>query len=244
MRLHSLPTYLKQFPLFTGLRFYLSDLVRAILDPYSRVSYAQWGEDIALRFLLGRRPGFYVEVGANHPQYFSNVFDLYRRGWHGISIEANESFVRSHRRIRPRDRFECAVVSNVEQETVFTEFEESLVSSLDPSFIDLMKDSFGRKIRRQRQVTTRTLTSILDAAQCPAVFELLSIDVEGHDFEVLSSLDLTRYRPRIVVIEMHDFSVGEAASHPLCAHMRKHGYGLVGHLATNTYFRDESAPPA
>ena len=70
MRLHSLPSYLYQFRLLAGLRFYLADLCRAILDPHSRIAYAQWGEDLALQHLLGTQPGFYVEVGANHPRFF------------------------------------------------------------------------------------------------------------------------------------------------------------------------------
>ena len=193
---------------------------------------------------IGSGPGFYVEVGANHPQYFSNVFALYRRGWRGISIDANESLVRLHRRCRPRDQMVCAAVSNVERRAVFTECDDSLLSSLDPSFVDHLNQRFDGKRLRQRQVTTRTLTSILDNARCPTRFELLSIDVEGHDFEVLSSLDLSRYRPRIVVIEMHEFSFEEAASHPVCGHMRSHGYTLAGHLATNTYFRDATSRAA
>jgi FkbM family methyltransferase len=238
MRLHSLPTYLHQFRPLTGLRFYLADLLRAILDPHSRITYSQWGEDLALQCLLGTKPGFYVEVGANHPQFFSNVFELYRRGWHGISIEANESFIRAHRRSRPRDRIVCAVVSDREKEMVFTEFKESLVSSVDPAFVDLMHKTYDRTIKRQHRVQTRTLTNILDEAQCPLHFDLLSIDVEGHDFEVLRSLDFSRYRPRVVVIEMHDFAIPAAASNPLCEFMDDQGYDIAGHLATNSYFRD------
>ena len=241
VRLHSLPTYLRQFPLLTGLRFYVADLLRAILDPYSRTAYAQWGEDTALASLLEPRPGLYVEVGANHPQYFSNSFALYRKGWTGISIEANESLVRLHRRCRPRDCTVCAVVSDAERQAVFTQCDDTLFSSLDPSFSDQLTARFDRRRLRRREVTTRTLTSILDEAHCPPRFELLSIDVEGHDFEVLSSLDLARYRPRIVVIEMHGFAVADADSNRICSHMRTHGYTLVGYLATNGYFRDDAA---
>jgi len=241
MRLHSLPTYLYRFRPLTGLRFYLADLFRAILDPHSRIAYAQWGEDLALQHLLGTKPGFYVEVGANHPQFFSNVFELYRRGWHGISVEANESFIQAHRRCRPRDKIVCAVVSDQEKEIVFTEFKNSLVSSVDSAFVEQMQKSFDCAINRQHRVQSRTLTSILDEAQCPLQFELLSIDVEGHDFEVLRSLDFSRYRPRVVVIEMHGFAISDAAANPLCEFMDNQGYEIAGHLATNSYFRDRSA---
>ncbi len=121
---------------------------------------------------------------------------------------------------------------------VFTEFKESLVSSVDPAFVDLMHKTYDRTIKRQHRVQTRTLTNILDEAQCPLHFDLLSIDVEGHDFEVLRSLDFSRYRPRVVVIEMHDFAIPAASSNPLCEFMDDQGYDIAGHLATNSYFRD------
>lgn len=241
MRLHSLPSYLYQFRPLAGLRFYLADLCRAILDPHSRIAYAQWGEDLALQHLLGTQPGFYVEVGANHPQFFSNVFELYRRGWHGISVEANESFIRAHRRCRPRDQIVCAVVSDQEKEVVFTEFKNSLVSSVDSAFVENMQKTFDCAIKRQHHVQSRTLTSILDEASCPLRFDLLSIDVEGHDFEVLQSLDFSRYRPRVVVIEMHNFAISNAAANPICEFMDSRGYDIAGHLATNSYFRDRTS---
>jgi len=230
--------YVRQFSVLNGLRLYLSDLLRAILDPYAKVTYAQGGEDAVLRALLGNKPGFYVEVGANHPQYFSNVFELYRRGWHGVSIEANERLIAKHRRIRPRDQAVCALVSNEERDVTFTEFDEPLVSSVDPDFVNTMTGTYGKKIVAQRTMRTKTLTRILGDCGAPKQFDLLSIDVEGHDFEVLVSLDLDRYRPRLIVIEMHGFAIERQDDDPICRHLRRHGYTLAGHVATNSYFQD------
>lgn len=244
MRLHALPRYLRQFRFLNGIRFYIADLVRAMLDPHARGSYAQWGEDAALRFLHDEKAGFYVEVGANHPQYFSNTFDFYRRGWHGITIEANEAFRKPHQRLRPRDRFVCAVVSNEDREVIFTEFEESLISSIHPEFVEQMRAMPGRRVKREHRVRTRTLTAILDESGCPAIFDFLSIDVEGHGYEVLASLDLGRYRPRVVVIEMHGFTCASAADDRVVRLMREAGYSLVGHLATNSYFTASRPAPS
>jgi len=238
MRLHTLPTYLSQFGLCTGMRFYLADLLRAALDPYAQVTYAQGGEDSILRSLLGPRPGFYVEVGANHPQHASNVFHLYRRGWRGISIEPNKRLAAAHRRLRRRDTMVAAVVSDAETEVIFTEFDEPLVSSVDPTFVSMMQAKFGKQVTGTRRMTARSLTSILDERGAPPSFELLSIDVEGHDFQVLSSLDLERYRPGVIVIEMHGFDLLKAGDDATVRHLRGHGFDLVGHVATNSYFRD------
>ena len=47
----------------------------------------------------------------------------------------------------------------------------------------------------------RTLDDILLEVKAPVPIDLLSIDVEGHEIEVLSGLTLTRWRPRLVLIE-------------------------------------------
>lgn len=54
---------------------------------------------------------------------------------------------------------------------------------------------------------TRTLTSILDEHLASGrQIDLLSVDVEGHDMNVLQGLDFERYRPRVILVELHDFS--------------------------------------
>jgi methyltransferase FkbM-like protein len=47
----------------------------------------------------------------------------------------------------------------------------------------------------------RTLDDILEEAKAPAPIDLLSIDVENHEIEVLSGLTLTRWQPRLILIE-------------------------------------------
>jgi len=50
-------------------------------------------------------------------------------------------------------------------------------------------------------VPARTLDDILEEAKAPVPIDLLSIDVENHEIEVLSGLTLTRWQPRLILIE-------------------------------------------
>ena len=66
-------------------------------------------------------------------------------------------------------------------------------------------------------VPTRTLDSILEEAEAPAPIDLLSIDVEGHETEVLRGFDFGRWQPLLILIEDHvnrpaDASLSEAAA--------------------------------
>ena len=52
------------------------------------ISYAPDFEDFILFFLFHDvHKGFYIDVGANDPNYFSVTKAFYQRGWNGINIE-------------------------------------------------------------------------------------------------------------------------------------------------------------
>jgi FkbM family methyltransferase len=230
-------TCYKQFGFVTAIRFILCEVARKILDPYGINSYSQTGEDRIIAAVVHEQPhGFFVDVGCNHPQRFSNTFELYKRGWRGLNIDANLGLVRKFNRLRPRDISVCAVVSDKEGEVYFTDFAEPLVSSLDEGHVADWKASVP--IKQRRLVRTVTLTALLAANHVARSFDLLSIDVEGHDFEVLRSLDLTVYRPRLIVIEMHHADLSEVFSGKIYRHLARNGYKMVGYAVMNGYFVD------
>jgi hypothetical protein len=55
---------------------------------------------------------------------------------------------------------------------------------------------------RTIEVPARPLQSVLEEASAPADFDLLSLDVEGFEPAVLDGLDLLRFRPRYILIEV------------------------------------------
>ena len=87
----------------------IKDFLRRIIyayrwDPWQRSSWSQEGEDLILARIFGDKPdGFYVDVGAHHPQRFSNTYYFYRRGWRGINIDAMPGSMLAFNRLRPLD---------------------------------------------------------------------------------------------------------------------------------------------
>ena len=52
------------------------------------ISYAQNLEDVLLWRALGHiKNGFYIDVGANHPEWDSVTKHFYDLGWRGVNIE-------------------------------------------------------------------------------------------------------------------------------------------------------------
>lgn len=225
--------YLRSMPWTTALRMLALQGVRKTVMPEAKPSFANWGEDRVITHFLPAK-GWYVDVGCNHPIANSNTWLLYGLGWRGICIDGNEELIALHRRVRPADRQVCAIVSDVEQDLDFTIFEGTLVSSVDP--VHVAKWRHGTAILRTERRRAQTLTRLLDAHGAPEAFDLLSVDVEGHDLQVLRSLDLHRYRPRLIVVEIHWLDLREASSHPVVRHLAEYGYRLVGYLVWNAWF--------
>lgn len=220
------------------LKYVLVALVRLPLGRSVRLSYGYTGEDRLLESLL--KPlitysGFYVEVGSNEPRFISNTFLLYRRGWRGICIDPNEELIKKHRRIRPRDQAVCAFVSHEPQALEFIEFSNNVLSTADPLYVPQYVEE-GQTIRAIRQVQPRTLTEILVTQNAPAEFDLLTIDAEEFDFSILKSLDFSKFRPRLIMVEAEDFNPNQPDTHVIFQFLLERDYLFKGSLLKNLYF--------
>ena len=234
--------FFHQFSFFNAVRFLLSEFIRKVLDRYSIASYSQTGEDRVIQAILGNGPGFYVDVGCNHPQKCSNTFELYKRGWKGVNIDANAKLVNQQKTLRLSDITVCAAISDKEEEVLFTEFVDPFVSSISPDHVKKWKRH--RSIKEEKLIRTVTLTAVLNQFIIPSRLDLLCIDVEGHDYEVLTSLDMMLYRPRLIVIEMHDFELNNPNENRTYVLLISKRYKMVGFVIMNGYFVDSLMPSA
>ena len=68
------------------------------------ISYAQNREDVLLnRLFRGKNSGFYIDVGASHPELFSVTKYFYDKGWNGINIDPISKNIALFNEQRPRD---------------------------------------------------------------------------------------------------------------------------------------------
>ena len=75
-------------------------------------------------------------------------------------------------------------------------------------------------------VFVMTLDDILVDAGAPISLDLLSIDVEGHELDVLRGFDIDKWRPRLLLLEDH---VSDLTKH---RYMMRRGYALSAALAS------------
>lgn len=216
-----------------------------LFSPGSIPAWGDLGEDLLLWYLIRevlgiQGEGFYVDVGCNHPVRFNNTYRLYQAGWHGIAIDADADLTRHYARVRKRDTVLTSLVSDQPGELEFHVFAGTLVSSADPEQIEAWRKE-GRTAIETRRLATRSLDSLLEEAGAPADFELLKIDVEGHDEAVLRSIDLAKYRPLMIVIEMHGVAIEAVTGSGIYQHLERFGYSMVSLAGYNGVFLKKGA---
>jgi FkbM family methyltransferase len=178
----------------------------------AKKSYAQNGEDLLIDMLLGhKRPISYVDVGCLFPDLHSNTYLHYLAGGRGVCIDPNPDVAERFRAVRPHDKFVNAGVSDVAQKLkyymhrnpVFNTFSKARAKQVQRRALE--QGSAGRELIAKKKIRVRPLLGILRSVGMDQGFldnlDLLSVDVEGHELEVMNGIDFTRLRPKLIVAE-------------------------------------------
>jgi FkbM family methyltransferase len=165
------------------------------------ITYAQNFEDVMIAQLFeADYRGFYIDVGAGHPEYLSVTCHFYSLGWSGINIEPSSQFYPLLRAARPNDiNLQCAVAEQPGRAT-FYEF---------PQFAD--NSTLNRKVADHIALTGQSLIThevevvrladLCDMHVNERTIDFMKIDVEGGELGVLQGADWVKYRPRLLIIE-------------------------------------------
>ena len=202
--------------------------------------FSQEGEDGILRRLFEKQDsGFYIDVGAHHPQRFSNTYFFYLRGWRGINIEPNPDSLKKFNHLRPRDiNLEIGVASK-KGALKYHRFEESALNTFDETAaISTNSIQIGDPI----SIPVEPLHAILDRyLPSNQTIDFMSIDAEGMDEDVAQSNDWERFRPRFLLIERRrTATVEQALNTSLHRIISAHSYSLIAKCMNTLIYQDST----
>jgi FkbM family methyltransferase len=183
---------------------------------------------------------FFVKVGANDGLTGDPCSDLLISGdWKGLLVEpVPYCLARLEANFADRERFALAplAIGARDGEATFYYVDERARAALPelPPYFDQL-GSFDRDhiVKHlggalepfiiERRVEVRRLSGLLEERAIRAV-DLLHVDVEGFDLEVLKSLDFSKHRPTLVLIEhIHLSPAGRAEMMEL---LSRNGYAV------------------
>jgi FkbM family methyltransferase len=207
--------------LFFKFRYPLTKWIYIFKGIDSSESFSQFGQDKFILKLMGKERGRYVEVGANHPIRLNNSFLLERCNWTGISIDPLSKYNQEWLKLR-KQTFVNVAIGDIDTTLQFVEFSGS------ESWYDMMS-GFKQYIRPEDLITFSSIEYEVQVKKLDKVipfdtFDVLLIDVEGAEMQVLKGLDLSKHRPKYVLLENATFIGGDSN---LRKYMRTKGYKLI-----------------
>jgi len=157
-------------------------------------SYSQFGEDLVVNDFFKNFVGRYVDIGCYHPIKYNNTALLHKKGWKGVNIDLNQKSIDLFNACRKNDLNITACLSDkIEEVTIYLDSEFSALNSI---YVDNSKN-FKFKNLKKISVKTKIFPELIKDN-----FDFLNIDCEGNDFKILKTIDLKRYTPKIINIEI------------------------------------------
>ena len=212
---------------------------------FAKATLSQSCEDIIIEKMLKdakKNKGIFVDVGCNHPIEYNNTYLLYLRGKRGINIDGNEALIKLYSKYRDSDINLNYLISDKEEEVVFNLSHKNKISTISLDSIDAANEKhFPATLRTTMKA--RTLNSVLEENKIKGAGEidLLCIDVENHDYEVLSSIDLNKYQPYLIVVEILGFDIYNPTANKTYNLLHENGYILKNFVFSNGFFIREQA---
>ena len=163
------------------------------------VSYAQNFEDVLLRRAFRDvRQGFYIDVGAAHPDVDSVTRAFYDRGWRGINIEPVAELHARLRAARPRDVNLRVIAGAASGEATIHVIAGTGLSTVDA---DLAAAHRAAELDVRGETVAVATVSQIWREHAPDDVHFLKVDVEGAEAAVLEGAELASLRPHIVLVE-------------------------------------------
>lgn len=193
--------------------------------------------DEVLRSYFSKNTGIFFDVGAFEPIRISNSYHFEKNGWDCYCFEANTDLIPELQ--SKRKHVYNYAIANEDKESVTFHVVQTSNWTAGFSAINISEDYkkiFPCEFQSVKLLTVpqRSLNSIIEQ-EIPEVKEIdiLSIDIEGGEYNCLQGLDLVKYKPKVIVIEnvMNDTSIR--------SYLELHKYTLDRQIGYNQYYTHE-----
>jgi FkbM family methyltransferase len=185
---------------------YLKYYAKVLLNNWTvnKESYAQHGEDKLVEQLLSNGVYSFIDIGANDGVLFSNTYKFAKDGAQGLCVEPSPSAFRKlklNHFLNKRIRCINAAISNTNGKVLLQE--------------DGYESTLSKVVNQRTQTSIKipcyTMFEILSKSPKFRNVDLVSIDVEGHECEVLEGMPLNDFYTKILIIESDKSQINELA---------------------------------
>jgi FkbM family methyltransferase len=200
---------------------------------FPKKTYSMYGEDLFINnYFKNKKNGIYLDVGAYHPLDGNNTYLLYKKkNWHGINIDVNPLSVELFQKARKFDLNINTAVSN--KKGFVTLYFRKKINMLNTLSKKIARIHF-RNGFKEKNIKSNTLNNILDQTRYRnKKIDFFNLDVEGHELDILESLNFKKYQPTLICVEIHNHeemynnNTDYMKRNPVNNLLLKNGYSIV-----------------
>ena len=187
----------------------------------NKKSFSQFGDDLFIaEFFANQKEGKYVDLGAFHPMRLSNTYLLFKKGWSGTNIDLNPITIDLFNLARKNDDNICCLMAGKENLLKDVYFEDwSAANSI----------TSNKNLSERKQMKTKTFESLIYKN-----FDFLNIDLEGHDYEILQTIDFKKFNPKLICIEILENS---SDKENIFNFLKQCNYSFIKNFGPSYFFR-------
>ena len=175
-------------------------LKKLYYEKYAKKSYSLSNIDVVIDYIFkGIKKGIYIDIGCNHPIKHNNTYLLHKRGWRGINVDSDKTSIKLFNRYRKNDHNIRNIVSdNTDLKKLYFYHDRSAINTLSKELVDkrLIKP---KKIIEEKSTTLNKI--IENSPFKDKKINLLTIDVEGHEYNTLKNFNFSNYKIDLIVVE-------------------------------------------
>lgn len=223
--------------------FVKKQLNRVASARYGSGSFSQFGEDLIIHqalSIIGERNISYLDIGAHHPYCLSNTYYFYRKGYSGVLVEPDPYLCKKLKK-RKRDQvLNCGVGFGVSVENAKLYIMDARVLNTF-SYEEAKRIEKDTKYKIIDEVNIELIpVNVLLDNYISFLPSIVSIDVEGLDFDILNRINFEKHRVPVVVAETLTFEplTGGKKVNSIIDLMIGNDYQVFADTRCNTVFVD------
>lgn len=198
-----------------------------------RKIYSQHNQDYIVRneFFRNKDDGVFCDVGGNHPLKINNTRYFEELGWEGLAFEPLPHMKDLWEKHRKAKLFSFAA-SDTHGEVVFSVVKNTLGWEDALSYIKTSSSPKYSHDTEEILVQTKPLKDVFEEESI-AIIDYMSIDVEGHELNVLKGIDFDKVKINVLTIENNYGGLGSRMKYGddnIREHMFKNNYILWGRI--------------
>mgnify|MGYP006153893001 FL=1 len=204
---------------------------------FAKKSCSQVNEDLIVKNYFKDKKGFYIDIGCGHPYKDNNTALLCRNGWSGINIDLSKINIDLFNLTRPKDQNICAIISKKSEKIEYfvpNDDPLSVETTTSKKYLQFLKKIHNNVYQTKVGFSLTWIDIIRKYKLKMQDVDFVTIDIEGKDLEVLKSINISKMKPKIIMIEAPFFL--KETRKKIKEYLKKNGYKIKNTNKLNLLF--------